>query len=408
MNSSFFMPDILLVVLVSLSLAYAVSEIFRRFNLPRVVGQILAGIILGFPVIKNYFFTQEALSVFSFISNIGIILLFFFVGLEIDLKKFRKNYKKASFISLFNTLVPLSAGFFFSKFAFHFNNTTSLIIAISLSVSSQAISLDILEELNLLKSKIGNLIVTSGTVDDVFELVIISILLIVFHTTLSGETNFLKIGFDILSFILMVILFRVSLIPTVLNMFEKEKSQATLFMGALIIVLLMAYVSEVIGIGSLLGALIAGMLIRQTLLTGEDRRPWRRNEISHSIHIISFGFLIPIFFVSVGLNTDIFAISSNLILVIVLILINFIGTIGGTVIGVMMGKGTLEEGLIVGWGVSPKGDTELVIATLALNAGLINVDIFTAIITVAIVSTFVAPIVFKLSVKQYLEINAKN
>lgn len=393
------MPDILLVLLVSLALAYTLSEILRYFNLPRVVGQILAGIILGFPVIKGYFFSGDAISAFYFISNIGIILLFFFVGLEIDLKKFRKNYKKASFISAFNTLIPLTVGFFVSKYLFHFNNITSLILGISLSVSSQAISLDILEELNMLKTKIGNLIVTSGTVDDVFELILISFLLILFHATLIGQTSFLKLGLDILSFILMVIIFRISLVPTVLKIFENDKSQANFFTGALIIVLLLAYMSELIGIGSLLGALIAGMLIRQTLLSGEDRKPWRRNAISHSIHIISFGFLIPIFFVSVGLNTDIFAISSNLPLVIVLILINFIGTIGGTVIGVLLGKGTLEEGLIVGWGVSPKGDTELVIATLALNGGLISVDIYTAIITVALVSTFVAPIVFKLSIK---------
>ncbi len=403
MGSSLFAPDILLVLLISLGLAYALSEVFRYFSLPRVVGQILAGIILGFPIIKSYVFSEDAISAFYFISNVGIILLFFFVGLEIDLKKFRKNYKKASFISAFNTLIPLSVGFLVSKYLFDFDNTASLILGISLSVSSQAISLDILEELNMIKSKIGNLIITSGTVDDIIELALISFLLILFQTTLIGEKSFLKLGLDILVFVLVVIVFRAFLVPTVLRIFEKDKSKANFFMGALIIVLFLAYLSELIGIGSLIGALIAGMLVRQTLLTGEDRRPWRRNDISHSIHIISFGFLIPIFFVSVGLNMDIFAISTNLFLVIVLILISFIGTVGGTVIGVMLGKGTLEEGLIVGWGVTPKGDTELVIAALALNGGLISVDIYTTIITVAIVSTFVAPIVFKLYVKQALE-----
>ena len=117
--------------------------------------------------------------------------------------------------------------------------------------------------------------------------------------------------------------------------------------------------------------------------------------------MISFGFLIPLFFVSVGLNTNINAIPSNLFLVLVFIVIDILGTLVGTIIGVLLSKGTFREGMIVGWGVIPKGDTELVIATLALNGGLITRDIFTAIITVALFSTFLAPIVFKMLAKKH-------
>ena len=398
------MTNALLVTLIALVLAYLISEIFRYFRLPKVIGQILAGIILGIPIIKTALFTDETLSIFSFITNIGIILLFFFVGLEINLKQFRKNFKETSLIAIFNTLIPLTAGFLVGKFLFNFNNITSLIIGISLSVSSQAISLDILEELKLIKSKIGNLIIASGAVDDVFELLLISSILIVLHSTAFGQTGFQKLVFNIGIFVFIVLIFRISLIPFALRIFEKEKSQANLFMGALIIVLFMAYLSELFGIGSLIGALIAGIIVRQTLLTGEDRKPWRKNDISHSIHIISFVFLIPLFFVNVGLNTDIYTLSSNLFLIFVLVLINILGTLIGTIIGVFLSKGTLTEGLIVGWGVLPKGDTEIVIATLALNNGLINVDIFTAIITVALVSTFLAPIVFKFMIKRHAEL----
>ena len=397
------MVNTLFATLVALVLAYLLSEIFRHFNIPRVIGQILAGIILGIPILKSYFFNDEVTSAFSFISNIGIILLFFFIGLEISFRDFRKNFKESSLIAIFNTSIPLVAGFLIGKYLFEFDNITSLIIGISVSVSSQAISLDILEEVKLLKSKIGNLIIASGTVDDVFELLLISFLLIIFHSTALGQLSFQKLIFDISVFLLIVIFSRISLIPFALKMFQREKSQATLFMGALIIVLLMAYLSELFGIGSLIGALIAGMLVRQTLLTGADRKPWKKHEISHSIYIISFGFLIPIFFVNVGLNIDVNAIPSNLFLVAVLILVDIFGTLLGTIIGVLLSKGTLAEGLIVGFGVLPKGDTELIIATLALNAGLINTGIFTAIITVAMFSTFLAPIIFRILIKRHAE-----
>lgn len=395
------MANVLLVLFTALLLAYLVSEIFRRFGLPRVIGQILAGIMLGIPAIKSRLFTGDILSAFSFITSIGIILLFFFVGLEINLRKFRKNFKESSLIAVFNTLIPLAVGFLAGRYLFHLSSTTSLIMGISVSVSSQAISLDILEEMNLLKSKIGNLIIAAGTIDDVFELLLISFILVIFHSAALGQASFQKLAFDILVFVAFVIIARILLIPFAIKVFEKEKSKSTLFMGALIIVLLMSYLSELFGIGSLIGALIAGILVRQTLLTGEDRKPWRKNEISHSIHIISFGFLIPLFFVNVGLSTSISTLPSSLSLIFVFVLIDIFGTLIGTVMGVLLSKGTLKEGMIVGWGVIPKGDTELVIATLAFNSGLIGASIFTAIITVALISTFISPIVFKILIRRH-------
>ena len=257
-----------------------------------------------------------------------------------------------------------------------------------------------------MKSKIGNLIIASGTVDDVFELLLISTILVVFHSTAIGQFSLHKLLLGVFIFTLIVILFRVSLIPFALRVFEKDKSQSILFTGALIIVLSMAYLSELYGISSLIGALIAGILVRQTLLSGEERKPWRKNEISHSIHIIAFGFLIPLFFVNVGLSADLSSLSTNLTLVIVLLLIDIFGTLAGTIIGVMLSKGTFREGMIVGWGVIPKGDTELVIATLALNKGLINIGVFTAIISVALLSTLLAPVMFKYMIRSRAKVNA--
>ena len=395
------MANPLFVILVALALAFFLSELFRYFSLPRVIGQILAGVILGIPVIRETMFTGEVNSAFSLLTSMGILLLFFFIGLEISPRQFKKNFKESSLIAVFNTVIPLIAGFLAGHFMFGLSIMASLIIGICLSVSSQAISLDILEELKLIKSKIGNLIISAGTVDDVFELLLVSVLLVAFHSTALGENSLQKLALDIFAFVLIIIIFRFSLIPIALRIFEKEKSKSTLFMGALIIVLLMAYVSEVAGVGSLIGALVAGILVRQTLLNEIDRKPWRMNEISHSIHIISFGFLIPIFFVNVGLKTDFSLISSNIPLILVLLFIDIFGTVLGTIIGVMISKGTFREGVTVGFGVVPKGDTELAIATIALGAGIISVGIFTAIITIDLIATFIAPIVFKFMVNKY-------
>ena len=395
------MINALLVTLIALVLAYVLSEVMRHLRLPGVVGQISAGIILGIPFIREYILNEEVISIFNYIANIGIILMFFFVGLEISFAAFRRNLKESVYVSFFNTIIPLAIGFVVMKYLFSFDTLTSLIIGIALAVSAQAISLDILQEMKLIKSRVGTIIMESGTVDDVFELLLISVLLIAFHATTFQGLNLINLLIDIVIFAVIVIVFKSILIPYTLKMCEADKSRSNLFMGALMVVLLMAYLSEVFGIGSLIGALVAGILMRQTFLSSQDRKPWRKTELSHSVHAISFGFLIPLFFVNVGLQADLSALSSNLWLVLVLILIDLLGTVFGSVIGVLLSGGTLREGFIVGWGVSPKGDTELVIASLALNKGLISVDIYTAIITVALITTFVAPIVFKFLVKRH-------
>ena len=120
----------LFVILVALVLAFFLSEIFRYFSLPRVIGQILAGVILGIPIIKNSLFNSEVNSAFSFLTNMGILLLFFFIGLEISPRQFKKNFKESSLIAVFNTIIPLVLGFLAGHFIFGLSIMASLIIGI--------------------------------------------------------------------------------------------------------------------------------------------------------------------------------------------------------------------------------------------------------------------------------------
>lgn len=387
------------VVLVMLLLAYVFSVGARFLGLPRVVGQITAGFVLGLPFIQPILFTPENGGFFSFLAEIGILLLFFFTGLEIDLSTFRKNARESLSISFFNTLFSLAGGYFFSLYVLGYSHLVSLLIGISLSVSSQAISLDILEEAKLLKSRIGKLIISTGTIDDIFELFLISILLVVFHVAVE-KTTLGGFFFRLLLFLVIVLAFKWWFVPFALRVFEREKSRSYLFMGAFIIVLLMAYLSEMLGVSSLIGAFLAGVLIRYTLLGGKNHRVWEEHEIARSVHTLAFGFLIPLFFVWVGVNTQIVAIFEQTYALVLLFLIDILGTLIGTIIGVRLFNGSWNEGYTLGWGVIPKGDTELIIATLALRGGLIDSKVFTLIVLIAFLSTLVAPVMFKYSLRK--------
>lgn len=390
--------SIYFIVFLMLLLAYLLSVAARMLGLPRVVGQITAGFVLGLPFIQPVFFTPENGQIFSFLAQLGILLLFFFIGLEIDLKRFREHAAESVTISFFNTLFPLVIGYGVALY-FGFSSLVALLIGISLSVSSAAIALDILEEQHILRSKLGNLVISTGTIDDLFELILISILLMFFHVSLAAATP-LSFVLRIFAFILIIFIFKIWFIPFALHVFEQEKSRSYLFMGAFIIVLLMAWLSEFLGVSALIGAFIAGMLVRYTLHAGKKRRVWEEHEISRSVHILSFGFFIPIFFVWVGVNTQLVAFFEQTPLILPFLLIDIVGTVGGTMLGMKLLGKSWREGYALGWGVIPKGDTELIIATLALEGGLIDKKVFTLIVFIAFLATIIGPIMFKYCLKR--------
>jgi Kef-type K+ transport system membrane component KefB len=359
-----------------------------------VIGQIAVGLLLGIPAIKTIIFDANTITIIESLAQIGVILLFFFIGLEIDTSIFKKDFKEASYISLFNTTLPLLLGFVVCKFFLGFSVTASLVIAISLSVSAQSVSIDFLEELRLLKTRIANLIITGGAVDDIFELLLISVVFLFIEGTTS-QYGFLKLVVELFIFTIIILIFKIYVIPMILHSAESEKSTATIFMGALIIVLLMAALAEFLHVGALVGALFAGLTVRRILLYGNEKKPWEEHLISNTIHIIAFGFLVPMFFIWIGLTIDVPLIIDNIWLSLLFFAIACVGTIGGTILGVLRAKGSFNEGLLIGIGLNPKGDVELVLAAFALQVGIISKGVFSALVIMAIATTLISPILFR-------------
>lgn len=395
----------LVMVLVSLVGAYFFSYILKRVGIPTAVGQITLGIVLGIPLFKNFLFTPENMDVLSFLANLGVILLFYYVGLETNLNIFTKHIRKSALISAFNTLLPLMLGFAVMKFILGYSTLVSLIIGVSLSVSAQSISLSLLNELRLVQSKIGKMIITAGAVDDIFELFLATLLLSLFHVSITHLT-IASFVLDMVLFVLAIIIARLWVIPYTLKFFDREKSSTSRFMGSLIILLLIASLSELLGVGLLIGAMIAGMLIRQTITKDIAIPDWEEHDIARSIHIIAFGFLIPLFFVWIGININITTITGNIWFIILLFVIATIGTVGGTIIAILLDKGTLSEGMLLGWGLNSKGDIELILAALALNAGIITTGIFTALVMMSLLTTLVSPVIFRRLVFAYHKVKA--
>ncbi len=390
----------LLVILICLILAYVSSDLARIVGFPRVIGQIIAGIILGIGFFRNLIFGPDSMSILSFLANLGIIFLFYYVGLETNFKAFTKNVKRSVMISLFNTLLPLISGFLLMRFLFGMSTVSSLIVGATLAMSAQSVSIDIMEELKILKSKIAGMVISAGAIDDIIELVMVSVLLSIFHFAVIKKT-FSDFIFDIMIFLGLIIVARMWFVPFTLKIFDREKSSTSRFMGSVIIALIIAYLSELLGVGSLIGAMIAGMIVRQSIFKDVSIPNWEEHDIARSTHIIAFGFLVPLFFIWVGINTDISLVAENILMIACFILIAIVCTVGGTAIAVMLDKGSLKDGILLGWGLTPKGDVELVIAAIALKAAIITEGIFTALVITSLVTTILAASIFKRIIMSY-------
>ncbi len=380
-------------ILICLIAMYVLSEVLRRLSVPRVVSQITAGIILGLPTF-HFLFNLESIWLIKLLAEIGVILLLFFVGLKISFKQFEKNLAPSARISIFNTALPLALGYLASRYLFNLDNGTSIIVGICMSVSATAIAIDLLEEFNKLRSKLGTLIVSAGTFDDMLELVLITGVLTFLETAVKQKT-LLELLFGVLLFAVLVAIFRFWIVPFIIKLIEGQPEHAQLFTGALIITLLMAVLADYLGVGALIGALFSGVLVRQALLKESHHKPWERLEISHTMHAIAFGFLVPFFFFFIGFQTNILTIWENIGFGILITILAIIGTVVGSAFGYYLVYKKWKEGWIVGWAMNAKGDTEFVIAQLALSAGVISSSIFSSLIFMAIVSTLISPFVLR-------------
>ncbi len=390
----------LVMILVALVASQCLAELLKLIGLPRVVGHISAGLLLGILATNTPLFSEQNVQILSFLANLGVILLFYYIGLKTEFSAFKKNAKKAISISALNTIIPFLITLFVMNKIFHLPFLPSALMGVAVSVSAQAVAIDLLEELKIIKTKLGQSIIVTGAVDDILELVLITLLLTALQvsTTGTGLGGFL-VGIGL--FMAFVLIARIWLVPAALKFFDKEKSSTTRFTGSIIIVLIIAILSESLGISSLIGALIAGMLIRQIIHKDVAIPDWEETDISKSVHTISFGLLIPLFFLWVGLSSDISAISQNIKLILILTAISTVGTVGTTMFGVLMNGGSWKEGLLMGWGLNPKGDIELIIAALGLKTGLLTPGLFTSIVVMSLITSIISPIVFKLLVNRF-------
>lgn len=386
------MANILVTLSVVLAAAFLLNMVFKRIGLPSIIGQILAGMILGVPTLKALLFSSESLLALDLLSTLGIVFLLFLAGLEIDIRRIRETTTDSILVALGTTLTPLLLGAALLM-TMGYNLMVAIVFGGALAVTAGGTIVGVLMDLNACNTKLGAIFVAAGTIDDILEIFLLSIIVMLIHGESVIEMALLPLElllFVVISFVLFKMMSKI--MPHLKMRAGADGGNVELFSMVMIFVIGMAALSEILEIGYLIGAIIAGFLLQLSM-----KRMSRKSELEvvNTTRLITLAFVVPFFFANIGLNFDLGMILENPMLTLAAVLI----AIGGAILGALLTKPlsslSFRQLYIVGWAMSSKGAVEMVIALLAQRYGLLPPEIFSAIVAMAIITTLAFPFVLK-------------
>ena len=396
----------LLLVLVQLSVllfvARGLGEVMRRIELPPVVGELLAGVVLGpslfgwlFPSLQAHIFprSQTQSDLLSVVSWLGVLFLLIVTGLETELNLIIRKGKTALLISLGGIVVPFATGFglgWLLPEAFLANPTErlvfSLFIATAMSISAVPVIAKVLMDLKLIRRDIGQVTLAAGMTDDTIGWILLSV---VSGLASSGTFNFGAVLSSVGSAVLILgIAFTVgrTVMNQALRWVDDHIGGATASLSAVLILsLAAAALTHKLGLEAALGAFVIG------ILAGQSRRFSR--EAGHTLEVITAGFLAPIFFAAAGLKVDLLQmlVPQTLMIGLLVLAVACVGKFTGAYLGSRLSGLTHWEGLAMGSGMNARGAMEIIVATIGLSLGVLNQQMYSIIVMVAIVTSLMAP-----------------
>lgn len=382
-------------LLLLLVVARVLGEIFEHLKQPSMIGEILAGIILG-PSLLNVSHFNSDLKVFT---EMAVFLLVIMAGLEVNPKEiFEAMRGRKIWISILGFIIPIASGFAVGHF-FELDILTTTFLALCISITALPVSIRILVDLKKLNSEIGQRIITVAIFNDVLALMILGILMDIRGEQHSYSEVLQTVGISfgkVMGFLLFVVVFyRILNKATQQVDWLKEKldqllhflkGKESLFALLFCFILLFATVSESAGLHFVVGAFFGSMLLTKDLLGKENFQNLEKSTTS-----ITMGFLAPIFFAAIGLEFDIQSIG-NLLFLLVVVLASFASKILGGYLGARFAGMSHRKATTIGIGLNARGIMELVIANIALQEKIIDLSLFSVLVLMGILTTISTPV----------------
>ncbi len=387
-----------LAVVVVMLFARLMGAAVAHFRQPRVMGEVLAGILLGptvfgllFPDLQRALFPSDVIPLIGVVANLGLIFYMFLVGLELDLSQLRGRLAQTAAISNTGVAIPMLAGIAvalptytligppakggFTAFA--------LFMGVSMSITAFPVLARILVERRMLRQPVGALALASAAIDDVSAWFLIALATAV--ATSGG-------GFDVVRTILLAgafcLVMGVGVRPLVARVSraydEAGRVPVTWITAIFAMVLLAAFTTEEIGIALIFGGFIAGTVMPRHAGLTED--------VTHRMEDFVVLLLLPLFFAYTGLKTNVLLLdrAELVVLTVVLLVVAIVCKFGGSVLASRVVGLGWRESAVIGTLMNTRGLTELIVLNLALEKGVISEALFAALVLMALVTTFMA------------------
>jgi Kef-type K+ transport system membrane component KefB/nucleotide-binding universal stress UspA family protein len=389
-------------IVLMLFIGRLLGELMQRIGQPAVMGQLIAGIIIG-PSVFGAFLPAAYQVVFpdvvaqkkmiDAISQLGILMLLLLTGMETDLRLVNRMRRTAFFTSLSGIVFPFVCGYAVGEFlpAAMLPNpaerlVTSLFIATALSISSVKIVAMVIMEVGFLRRNVGQIILASAILDDTIGWIIIAI---IGGLASSGSVNIKGVSVALLGTIIFLAVsftFGRRVIAYVIRWTNDNMIiDMPVITAILILMLLMSLITDYIGVHTVLGAFVVGILVGQS--------PILTKHIEEQLRGLIVALFAPVFFAVAGREIDLTILKSfyQIELAVIFILIASFGKVVGCYIGGRLGKLGHRESTALAIGMNARGSTEVIVATIGLSLGVLNRDLFTLIVVMAIATTLVTP-----------------
>ena len=383
-----------------LAVALVFGQLMRRLRQPAVLGELIGGIVLGptlfgafFPGFYDALFPANTVVAQAHGAIIGIGMLFFLfvAGLEVNLAQLSQRKWTITSISLFGCLLPFALGYgavllfpsMWGQPVAAQRLSLALFIGTALSISALPVITRILMDLQLARQPLGGIILTSATINDLIGWSLFAVLLSGLRADSPGAGLGSILG-AALAFSILILGLGRWLGRPVLGWVRRSLPWPGGFMSVIIILILGAAVlAEGFGVHAIFGAFLVGVALSHVFRENADDR------VSVIIHQFAISFFAPLYFVSVGLRVD-FAANFDLPLTLLVIVLATVGKVIGASFGARIGGIPYRESLAIGFGMNARGAMEMILASVALDFGLIDLPLFVALVIMALVTSMLS------------------
>ena len=376
---------IIMDVFLELALILIVAKLFGyisvRLGFPAALGQLIGGIIIG-PSLLNLVAFDESVKL---LADLGVVMLLFLAGLETDVEEFKHVGVPAFIIASLGVLVPFLLGYL-GAMAWGFSSIEAMFLGGVLTATSVGLTTSILMEMKKLRTRVGTTILAAAVVDDVLGIIVLTILVgINTRGSVYMEDLLIILGEAVVSFAIGLFVGHPA-VKEALKLSERITLPETITAIAIAIMLVFAYLAEQFQIAGITGAYLAGILVAGT----EEAR-----EIDRKFMTLGYSLFIPIFLVSIGIESDVRVLASAGTFAIVYALLAIIGKIVGCGFGAFASRFKPVEALQVGVGMIPRMEVALIMANVALNEGVFDSGTFSIPVTMVLITTIVTPFLLK-------------